>query len=43
MPSPTLSLVNQFLDSVAYEGGSRYSYLIGGEVKRSMTAEALLC
>jgi hypothetical protein len=43
VPSPCLDLVNQFLDSVAYEDGSRYSYVIGGEVKRSMTAEALLC
>lgn len=43
VPSPTLDLVGQFLDSVAFEGGSRYAYLPGGETKRSMTAESLLC
>lgn len=43
VPSPTLNLVNQFLDSVAHDSGSRYAYIIGGEPKRSMTAEGLLC
>jgi hypothetical protein len=43
IPSPVWAMINQFLESVAYEGGSRYAYLAGGEVKRSMTAEGLLC
>lgn len=43
VPSPVFGLVNQFLDSVAHDGGSRYAYIIGGEPKRSMTAEGLLC
>lgn len=43
VPSPVFGLVSQFLDSVAYESGSRYGYIVGGEPKRSMTAEALLC
>src|SRR5262245_38481716 len=41
--SPNLELVNKFLDLVAYEGGTQYAYQIGGEVRLSMTAEALLC
>ncbi len=43
VPSPTLSLISQFLETVSYEGGSRYGYIAGGEPKRSMTAEGLLC
>lgn len=43
VPSITIDNINRFLDSVALEEGSRYSYIIGAESKRSMTAEGLLC
>lgn len=41
--SPSLELINKFLDRVAHEGGSQYSYQVGGQPLLSMTAEALLC
>jgi hypothetical protein len=41
--SPNLALTNQFLDRVALEGGTRYAYQPGGEMRLSMTAEGLLC
>jgi len=43
VPSPTLDNVTRFLDSVAHDSGSRYSYLPGQGARPSMTAEALLC
>ncbi|MGD9128040.1 MAG: terpene cyclase/mutase family protein [Planctomycetia bacterium] len=43
VPSPCLDEVGKFLDSVASEEGSRYSYLPNRHSSRSMTAEALLC
>ncbi len=41
--SPNLDMVNKFLDRVAHEGGSQYSYQIGTAPLLSMTAEGLLC
>lgn len=43
VPSTTLQNVERFLDSVALEGGSRYSYRPGENERISMTAEGLLC
>jgi hypothetical protein len=43
VPQENLYEVGQFLDRIALEGGSRYPYREGEEVKVSMTAEALLC
>ncbi len=43
VPSPTLDNVTRFLDSVAQESGTRYSYLPGQGARPSMTAEAMLC
>ncbi len=41
--SPSLDLVNRFLDRVQKEGGSQYSYQVGEEPRLTMTAEGLLC
>lgn len=41
--SPTLTKIDDFLNRVAHEGGSRYSYKPGDPVKLTMTAEGLLC
>lgn len=43
VPEENLRRVERFLDRVALEGGSRYPYRQGEEIKVSMTAEALLC
>ncbi|HEX5447322.1 MAG TPA: prenyltransferase/squalene oxidase repeat-containing protein [Pirellulales bacterium] len=44
VPSPVLLKIGEFLDKVSEpSGGSLYSYEIGQEPKRSMTAEGLLC
>jgi hypothetical protein len=42
VPNEKLRKVEKYLDSIALQGGSRYPYQEGGEVRRSMTAEALL-
>ena len=41
--SPSLDKINQFLDKVALEDGSRYCYKPGMEATLTMTAEGLLC
>ena len=42
--SPNLALANQFLDKVAYDGGSQYRYQpIREQPSIAMTAEGLLC
>lgn len=41
--SPNLLLANQFLDKVAHDGGSQYSYQPSREPSITMTAEGLLC
>jgi hypothetical protein len=41
--SPNLLLVNDFLDKVAHNGGSQYSYQPNREPSVTMTAEGLLC
>jgi len=43
VPEENLRRVDGFLDKVAREDGSRYPYQRDGEIKLSMTAEALLC
>jgi hypothetical protein len=43
VPEDNLRRVERFLDNVAQENGSRYPYQRDGQVKLSMTAEALLC
>jgi len=43
VPEDNLRRVEGFLDKVAREDGSRYPYQRNGEIKLSMTAEALLC
>jgi hypothetical protein len=43
VPDDHFRRVEQFLDRIAQENGSRYPYQKGGQVKLSMTAEALLC
>lgn len=43
VPSPVFPRINKFLDSVAREGGSRYSYERRGGPRLPMTAEGLLC
>lgn len=43
VPPDVFTRVDRFLDRVALEEGSRYPYQAGGDVKLSMTAEALLC
>jgi hypothetical protein len=43
VPEDHFRRVERFLDKVAREDGSRYPYQRGGEIKLSMTAEALLC
>lgn len=43
VPAENLRRVEGFLDKVAREDGSRYPYQRDGEIKLSMTAEALLC
>jgi hypothetical protein len=43
VPEDHFLRVERFLDRVALEDGSRYPYQRGGEVRLSMTAEALLC
>jgi hypothetical protein len=42
VPGENLQNVGKFLDSVAAHGGARYPYQKDGDVRRSMTAEALL-
>jgi hypothetical protein len=42
VPKENLRKVEKFLDRIALNGGSRYPYQENGEVRRSMTAEALL-
>jgi hypothetical protein len=41
--SPNLDSISKFLDRVGPEGGTQYSYQIGGKPSLTMTAEALLC
>ncbi|HEX6964031.1 MAG TPA: prenyltransferase/squalene oxidase repeat-containing protein [Lacipirellula sp.] len=41
--SPALGRINDFLDTVAQDGGAQYSYVPGQGKKLSMTAEGLLC
>ena len=43
VPSPTLDRISEYLDTVASDGGSLYSYRPGQAATPSMTAEALLC
>lgn len=43
VPEDNLRRVERFLDKIAREDGSRYPYQRGGEIRLSMTAEALLC
>jgi hypothetical protein len=43
VPSPTIDRINEFLDSVAREDGSRYAYQIRNGATLSLTAEGLLC
>lgn len=43
VPEENLRRVEKFLDRIAQHDGARYPYQQGGEVKLSMTAEALLC
>ena len=43
VPEENLRRVGGFLDKVGREDGSRYPYQRDGEIKLSMTAEALLC
>ncbi len=43
VPQETLYRFEEFLDSVAVDGGSRYAYTPNGGAKLSMTAEGLLC
>ena len=43
VPQETLYRFDEFLDSVAVDGGSRYAYTPGSGAKLSMTAEGLLC
>ena len=42
LPEENLRKVDRYLDSVAQHDGARYPYQRGGDVRRSMTAEALL-
>jgi hypothetical protein len=42
VPDAALSRVGEYLDRAAQYGGSRYPYQINGDVRLSMTAEALL-
>ncbi|QEG35401.1 prenyltransferase/squalene oxidase repeat-containing protein [Bythopirellula goksoeyrii] len=43
VPSPCLTNVEEFLDSVSHEYGSRYSYQTDSGPSLSMSAEGLLC
>lgn len=43
VPKENLQRVEDFLDKIALNNGSRYPYQRGEESQRSMTAEALLC
>ena len=43
VPSPTLSRVSDFLDSVSRESGAYYAYQPSNAATDSMTAEGLLC
>jgi len=43
VPSPTLSRISKYLDSVSSQGGSRYAYQSSDGATRTMTAEGLLC
>ncbi|NUQ64924.1 MAG: squalene--hopene cyclase [Pirellulales bacterium] len=43
VPDDNFRRVERFLDKMALDGGSRYPYRRGEEVKVSMTAEGLLC
>jgi hypothetical protein len=43
VPSPTLDRVNEFLDGVARDGGSRYAYRIRDGATLALSAEGLLC
>jgi hypothetical protein len=43
VPSPNLSNIERFLDSVQANGGSHYCYMPGREATLTMTAEGLLC
>ncbi len=43
VPSPNLSMIQQFLDTVTPDGGIHYSYKPGQGTTPTMTAEALLC
>lgn len=43
VPQDNLRRIERFLDKIALNGGSRYPYRRGEEVKLSMTAEGLLC
>ena len=42
VPDEKLQNIGKFLDSVAVQGGSRYPYQKDGDIRRSITAEALL-
>lgn len=43
VPSPTLSRVEEFLESVSRDGGSRYAYRSRDGAKLALSAEGLLC
>jgi len=43
VPEESLRRVERFLDNVAQDDGAKYPYQAGGQVRLSMTAEALLC
>ena len=43
VPSPTLTNINKFLDSVAVDGGRRYMYQPNKHENLAMCAEGLLC
>ena len=43
VPSPTLSNISSYLDSVSSENGSKYAYRYTHDATATMTAEALLC
>jgi hypothetical protein len=43
VPSPVFEKINEFLDSVARDGGSRYAYQLRSTATLSLTAEGLLC
>ena len=43
VPDEAFRKIEKFLDRIAQADGARYPYQFGGEIRRSMTAEAILC